>query len=434
MRRATLVKLAIGLFLTPFLLSFPAPHQARAQESGYSDYYSPEELAQMLAPVALYPDALLSQILMASTYPIEVIEADRWIKRNPGLQGDALDTALLAKGWDPSVKAMCHFPSILALMSDRIAETTDIGNAFLAQEEEVMDTVQELRHRAYARGNLTSNSRQKVVVEQRTIVIEPANPRVVYVPYYDSLSVYGPWWYSDYPPYTWVPAGVRIGVGISYWPGFHFGFTYSSWSYFDWPRRIIFIDVHKRPRYVRHDRWIVKSGRWHHAPDHRRGVVYRHGSTARKYAPPPDRFREYRRDARTVSGRRDLDRKTDRRGVTRNHREITTPRHDGDRQKVQRIERERKNRDRTERQNRIVTPREKVEKKPARGAEPRERAKLVRDRQGRERFEDHEDRGERRIREQARRPHRPQQTIDGKQQQRRSGPDRQERESSGRRD
>lgn len=119
MKRTTIIHLAIGLF-TPLLLFclVLSPRQALAQDSSYLDEaYSREELAQMLAPIALYPDALLSQVLMASTYPIEVIEADRWIKRNPNLRGDALDNAMLPEDWDPSVKAICHFPSILDIMS-----------------------------------------------------------------------------------------------------------------------------------------------------------------------------------------------------------------------------------------------------------------------------------------------------------------------------
>src|SRR5210317_732725 len=186
MKAKTIIHLAIGVLIIPFLASFLvlSSHQAQAQDSGDldpSEKYSQEELAQMLAPIALYPDSLLSQILMASTYPIEIIEADRWVRKNPELQGESLDEALLAQNWDPSVQAMCHFPSILALMSERIAETTNIGNAFLAQEEEVMVMVQQLRAKAYAQGNLATTSEQKVIVEKETIIIEPADPRVIYV-------------------------------------------------------------------------------------------------------------------------------------------------------------------------------------------------------------------------------------------------------------
>jgi hypothetical protein len=303
MKTANIFHQAIGFIIISLLGIFLvlAQHQAQAQDSSSLEppgKYSREELAQMLAPIALYPDAFLSQVLMASTYPIEVIEADRWVRKNPGLKDEALDDALLAKDWDPSVKAICHFPSILALMSERIAETTNIGNAFLAQEDEVMDMIQELRGKAYAQGNLSTTSEQKVIVEKETIIIEPANPRIVYVPYYDPFYIYGPWWYPAYPPYYWWPPGVSIGVGISYWPAFYFGFSFGSWSYFDWHRHYIYVDVHRRPRYVRHDHWIVSPGPWSHAPRHRRGVAYRDKSTAVKYGQYPYRSREYRHETR----------------------------------------------------------------------------------------------------------------------------------------
>jgi Protein of unknown function (DUF3300) len=303
MKKSTMPQRILGRLVLPLLLACLAlPAQpARAQDTGYADAagtYSQEELAQMLAPIALYPDALLSQVLMASTYPLEVIEADRWLRKNQGLEGEALDTALLDVDWDPSVKALCHFPGILDLMSERISETTNLGNAFLAQEGDVMNMVQQLRAEAYARGNLDSNDRQKVIVDNRTIIIEPADPRVVYVPYYDPLYVYGPWWYPAYPPYYWGPPGVYVSAGLFYWPGFTFSFVFGNWCYFDWPQHYIYIDVRHRPRYVRHDRWQDKPGPWHHAPLHRRGVAYRDPATAREYGQVPFRTRDFRRDVR----------------------------------------------------------------------------------------------------------------------------------------
>ncbi|MEZ4599648.1 MAG: DUF3300 domain-containing protein [Syntrophotaleaceae bacterium] len=304
--------LVIALFATGFALS-----PSRSQAEDYTDMaYSREELAQMLAPIALYPDALLSQVLMASTYPIEVIEADRWLRANPHLQGDALDDALIEENWDPSVKALCHFPSVLASMSEQIAETTDLGNAFLGQEQEVMDTVQELRAAAYERGNLYSTSAQRVIVERETIVIQPTSPRVVYVPYYDPWTIYGSWWYPAYPPWSWGPPGVRIGFGISYWPGVYFSFSFGSWTRFDWHRHHIHIDVHHRPRYVRHDHWISKSGPWRHETKHRHGVVYRHRPTAEKYGQQP-RHWTARRNVADLS--KDRPAPGDRRGENRNH-------------------------------------------------------------------------------------------------------------------
>ena len=318
MRAAPIFHITKRVFLIFALLFFyavPALHtqevETASQESSQS--YNKEELAQMLAPIALYPDTVLSQVLMASTYPIEVIEADRWVKKNPDLKDEALDEALLEKDWDASVKALCHFPALLAMMSTKIAETANIGNAFLAQESEVMDTIQELRAKARAQGNLVTTSEQKVVVEKETIIIEPAVPDVIYVPYYDPWYVYGPWWYPAYPPYYWGPPGITLGFGISYWPGFYFGFGYTSWSYFDWHRHSIYINVNKRPRYVRHDRWRGVPGSWYHNPKHRRGVAYRDKPTARKYGQYQSYRREFRNDSRGFPASRDWDRSGTRR-------------------------------------------------------------------------------------------------------------------------
>jgi hypothetical protein len=302
MKAATIVQPARGLLVLVFLATLAwLPQQALAQDLEYGESpgpFSRQELTQLLAPIALYPDALLSQILMAATYPIEVVEADRWVKGHPYLKGDELDAALLDRDWDPSVKAMCHFPTILALMGENTAVTTNLGNAFLAQEDEVMDVVQELREKAYEEGNLATTDKQRVIVENQTIIIQPANPRVVYVPYYDPVYVYGPWWYPAYPPYYWGPPGVHIGVRIAYWPGISFGFAFGDWSYLDWHSRIIFIRVHRRPRFVRHDHWVHKSGRWHHSRRHRHGVAYPDGHTAREYGQRSWRSRDFGRDLR----------------------------------------------------------------------------------------------------------------------------------------
>jgi hypothetical protein len=366
MKAKTITLLAIGVFIIFPLVTFLAlpPCQAQAQnsDSELSETFSREELAQMLAPVALYPDALLAQVLMASTYPIEIIEADRWVRKNQELKDDSLDEALLDQNWDPSVKALCHFPSILALMSERIAQTTNIGNAFLAQEEEVLDMIQELRAKAYAKGNLATTSEQKVIVEKETIIIEPADPRVIYVPYYDPFYVYGPWWFPAYPPYYWGPSRISLGIGISYWPAFYFGFTFGSWSYFDWHNHYVHIDVHRRPRYVRHDYWPAKPGRWNHMPRHRRGVAYRDKSTARKYGQYPNRSRTFRPETRGFPDRGELDRERvrrtdDRSRVERGTREDTWTRINRATQEAQRVERDLKRRERvrieTETQQRL---------------------------------------------------------------------------------
>ena len=180
-----------------FMLVIPPGVMAQdsGQEAPQTVQFSSEELAQMLAPIALYPDSLIADILMASTYPIEVVEAERWMKQNRDLKGDQLDTAMQEKTWDSSVKSLCHFPDLLYSMSDNLERTTRLGDAFLSQQDDVMNTVQELRRRAEDQGNLRSTEQQKVIVEQQIIKIEPANPEVIYVPAYDPLYVYGPWWY-----------------------------------------------------------------------------------------------------------------------------------------------------------------------------------------------------------------------------------------------
>lgn len=389
MKVAVIFYLALGLFISFFSL----PPHSLAQDNNYleqTEKYSREELAQMLAPIALYPDALLTQVLMASTYPIELIEADRWVRRNPELKDEALEAALLSEAWEPSVKALCHFPSILALMSERITETTNLGNAFLAQEAEVMDMVQELRGKANTQGNLSTTSEQKVIVEKETIIIEPADPRVIYVPYYDPFYIYGPWWYPAYPPYYWGPTGISLGIGISYWPGFYFGFTFGSWSYFDWPHRYIYIDTHRRPRYVRRDRWISAPGRWHHTPIHRRGVAYRDKHTAKKYGQYPNRSRDFRRDTRGFPENLDRDRDRDRRGdrirIDRERKERV--RVDRDKQKQrERSElgsqvRQREDQERSARE-RIDPNKQKIRERSERSRQERER--VERDKQMRQR-------------------------------------------------
>ncbi|MGW8185792.1 MAG: DUF3300 domain-containing protein, partial [Desulfobacterales bacterium] len=147
--------------------------------------FKPEELEQILAPIALYPDSLLAQVLMASTYPLEVVQADRWAKQSTNLKGDALTAALEKQTWDPSVKSLVNFPEVLTMMSEKLDWTQKLGDAFLAQQKEVMDTVQKLRQKAEEAGNLKTTDEQKVVVEQEKIIIEPASPEVVYVPTYN---------------------------------------------------------------------------------------------------------------------------------------------------------------------------------------------------------------------------------------------------------
>lgn len=274
----------IGIII--ILLVIPA--RIMAQETGDfdSEYkFSKEELTQMLAPIALYPDALTAQILMASSYPLEVVEAERWRSQNLQLKGEDLDAALLDKDWDPSVKSLCHFPDILKSMSDKLDQTRKLGDAFLSQEEEVMVTVQELRSKALEQGNLSTTNEQKVIVEEDIVRIEPANPEIVYVPVYDPYYVYGPWSYPAYPPYYWYyPPGVYGGVSISFGPGIYYGYSSFSWVWFDWPVHRVHIDINRTRSFHRHHGSREEIRRvWRHNPQHRKGVAYRDLRTSERF-------------------------------------------------------------------------------------------------------------------------------------------------------
>src|SRR5215471_16518426 len=221
----------------------PSPQQAAAPgaaPAGGGQTFKKEELDAMLAPIALYPDALVSQVLMASTYPLEIVEAARWADQNKGLKGDALQSALQGQTWDESVKSLTAFPDVLDRMNKDLAWTQKLGDAFLGQQKEVMDTIQSLRKRAEAAGNLKSNEQQKVETQtqegKQVIVIQPANPEVVYVPTYQPTVVYGTWPYPAYPPYYppyWAPVGgafvsgffwgVGIAAGAALWGGCNWG-------------------------------------------------------------------------------------------------------------------------------------------------------------------------------------------------------------------
>ena len=202
-------------WLFPFLALLVAAPAALAQTAP-ARVYTQAQLDQMLAPIALYPDPLLSQILMAATYPLEVVKAARWSDVHPGLQGDEAVRAVEYEDWDPSVKSLVAFPRVLAMMDQRLDWTQALGEAFLEQEPYVMDTIQRLRERAFAAGNLASNDAMLVSQQAGTIIIEPANPLVLYVPYYDPLLVYGGWWWPAYPPVRWAPwPGYAVGPGIS---------------------------------------------------------------------------------------------------------------------------------------------------------------------------------------------------------------------------
>jgi len=194
----------------------PAPGSAQAAPGAKS--FSQQELEQLVAPIALYPDALLAQVLMASTYPLEVVQADRWRKAHASLKDKALEDALQQQPWDPAVKSLAVFPQVLTMMSDKIDWTQKLGDAFLAQQQDVMATAQTLRAKAQKEGTLKDTKEQKVTTQTENnttyIVIEPTNPEVVYVPTYNPTVVYGAWPYPAYPPYAYYPPGYVAGGAL----------------------------------------------------------------------------------------------------------------------------------------------------------------------------------------------------------------------------
>jgi hypothetical protein len=202
---------------------------------------TPEQLQQLVAPIALYPDSLVAQILAASTFPEQVVEADRWVQANPNLRGDALGQAVDQQPWDPSVKALTAFPSVLGNMDKNLSWTSSLGDAYYNQQQDVMDAVQVMRQRAQGAGNLKTTPQQTVTTQGSTIVVQPANPEVVYVPAYDPWLVYGgpimawPGWY----PYPGIWFGgpylsFGMGFGIGFFGGF--GWGWNNWG-FNWGGR-----------------------------------------------------------------------------------------------------------------------------------------------------------------------------------------------------
>ena len=245
--------------------------------------YSQPELEQMLAPIALYPDALLSQVLMAATYPTEVVEASYWLRANPGLRGENAIRAAENQQWDISVKSLLPFPQVLGTMERKLEWTENLGNAFLDQEQQVMDTIQFLRQKAMAAGYLRSDNRIRVIVQDQLVLIDLVQPTAVYVPYYNPTVVYGTWWAPSYAPVYWDP-----------WPGYAVAPGYNGWYWaaativtvgvlyaaFDWRRHSVYyghrVNYWQRHYNYSHYRYSgTSTQRWSHDPRHRRDIPYR---------------------------------------------------------------------------------------------------------------------------------------------------------------
>jgi hypothetical protein len=258
-----------------------------------------DQLDSLVAPVALYPDPLLAQVLAASTYPLEIIQLQQWLGRNGNLKDQALTDAVMKQDWDPSVQALAPLPDLVKRLADDIKWTTDLGNAFLAQQSDVMDAVQRMREKAKAAGNLKSNEQMKVQTEtvesKQVIVIQPANPQVVYVPVYTPTVVYGPPIYPYpaiyYPPPSYYAAGAVFAFGVGLAIGAAWGGSY-GWGC-GWGRHTTVI-INNRNNYVSHYNNVninrntninrnINNNNWQHNAQHRGGTPYSNRATATQY-------------------------------------------------------------------------------------------------------------------------------------------------------
>jgi len=278
--------LGLAAMSAPGQIPGPAATGAPGMNQGPSQILAPQQLDNMVAPIALYPDPLVGQVLAASTYPVELVEAQQWLQANNGLQGQQLMDAARQQNWDASVQALVVMPNVLSLLTQDIRWTTDLGNAFLAQQADVMSAIQRMRQRAQANGQLQSNPQENVITQdqggQQAIEIQPSNPQEIYVPEYDPYYVYG---YGAYPPLYypdgyWFEPGIDLGFYFGGWGGWGFG----GWGWgCNWFGRGLFINNAFFNRYgFRYGHGFAGGlggvTAWAHDPAHRLGAGYPTGA------------------------------------------------------------------------------------------------------------------------------------------------------------
>jgi hypothetical protein len=311
----------------------PGPQPVAVQQPDQpASPFKPEELDQILAPIALYPDELIVQILTAATYPLEIVMAARWVAdpKNAALKGDALAKALEGQSWDASVKSLVPFPSVLKMMSDKLDWTQKLGDAFLSQEADCLASVQSLRRKAAAAGTLKTTPQQKVTVaprtataptlqgpppgepitmapvtEDQTISIAPADPQVVYVPSYDPATAYGAWPYPSYPPYAFPPPvgyGVAAGLatGLAFGAGVAVAGSLWGWGSPNWGGGSVNINTNQ---FNSINRTSFSGNTWQHNSLHRQGVAYRDAATRQRFGRQTAAGAAARRDYRGFEGR-----------------------------------------------------------------------------------------------------------------------------------
>lgn len=297
----TFATLALAQFLPASQAQSPSQAQTDAAQGttqAKTASFKPEELEQIVAPIALYPDALLAQIFMASTYPLEIVQAARWSKEHPEVKGDAVAKEMEKQPWDASVKSLVAFPDVLTMMNEKIDWTQKLGDAFLAQQKDVMDAVQRLRAKAMEAGSLTTSKEQTVKTEPapegtaapQIIIIESSDPEVVYVPTYNPTVVYGAWPYPAYPPYYYYPPAYVPGAAFF---SFSMGVAVGGalWGNCNWGYGDVDIDVNRYNSFNRTDinrttnlsNRANNTGKWQHNSEHRQGVGYRDSATQQKY-------------------------------------------------------------------------------------------------------------------------------------------------------
>jgi hypothetical protein len=268
----------------------PAPAKADGAAAPEATKLAPEQLESLVAPIALYPDPLLAQTLVASTYPLEIIQLQQWLAKNKELKDKALADAVAKQPWDPSIQSMAATPEVVKRLADDVQWTTDLGNAFLAQQSDVMDAVQRMRKKAVDKGALETNQQQKVetqIVESKTvIVVQPSNPEVIYVPSYSPVVVYGPPVYYPYPPIYYPPppppgaAFVAFSFGVM-WGAAMWGGACCACG---WHGGSVNINVNNNFNQINHNRTGgAGGGNWQHNPQHRGAAPYGDKATSNKY-------------------------------------------------------------------------------------------------------------------------------------------------------
>ena len=298
-----------ALLLVPYGVPVFAQDPVPAEPQGSpppAQLLTPDQLNNLVAPIALYPDPLLTQVLVASTYPLEIVEAAQWLQQNRNLQGQQLADAARQQNWDPSIQALVVFPDIISRLSSNISWTTDLGNAFLAQQADVMNAVQTMRARARAAGRLNSDAEQTVTTQtqggQSAIAIAPADPQVMYVPQYNPEYVWGPPAWGYYPPLYYPAVGFGFGFGAGVFVGSFFG-GWGGWGGWGWGPNWFNCTVVQNGYFFNHYGYhnyygghgyyggygayghgaVVAGGVWAHNPYHRQGVPYSNAGLANRF-------------------------------------------------------------------------------------------------------------------------------------------------------